>query len=143
MAEAVRMRQELRVKPSVESGLVCDELEENVRVVSYEPGNGTRYVLVISQMGSTSTWASGTAPHISPKALTNALGVPAGSWLVWCNNYNRALALAADSDVVHYSYVREKLGCCIIDAVVLGELIGHLLGIRHVTVDEYVQERTG
>lgn len=123
------MRSELRVKSSVESAIVSDERVGGVRLVEYQPGNGKKYVVSVSDVSR----------HPN-KGL--ALARSARTALVWVQNYGRGWDCSiGGANPVHYSVVQNRLGCSIFDAVVLAELLGLLLGRPAVSVDEFVRER--
>ena len=119
------MRNELRTEPDVESGIKVSEKDGNVWLVAYEPGNGTRYSVVLASLES----------------LEKAGYVLGGSTvLVHVTNFGRGFVLPEGR--IHHHFVQERLRCSIFDAVVLGELLGHLFGEDCVTVEEFVQGMT-
>lgn len=130
-AVEARMRSELRTKASVNDGIFSDEVDGDVRLVEYQPGNGTRYVFILTSLEDKETAAR----------MTGHGGRPV---LVYCHNYRRGfITQHAGKDPVHYNQVRKEFGCSIIDAVVLAELLGELLDRPCVSVDGYLRERTG
>lgn len=129
IAENVSMRLELRTRPSVEAGIVTDETVGGVRLVEYQPGNGRKYVVSVSDVSR----------HAN-KGL--ALARSARTALVWVKEHGRGwdCSIGGDSQV-HFSLVQNRLGCSIFDAVVLAELLGFLLGRPAVSVEEFLRER--
>jgi hypothetical protein len=120
------MREELRTRPDVGSGITVDEADGNVRLVAYEPGNGTRYSLVLTTLGSLKR-----AEYVLGKSAV----------LVYVTNFSRGFFLPAGK--VHHHFVQERLRCSVFDAVIVAELLGHLLGRECVTVEEFVRSAAG
>lgn len=121
-----RMRTELRTKASVQDGVKHFESDGCSSVLDYQPGNGTRYTLLIS-----------TIPGEGGRKV---LGCEPGSRLAFVQNYGKAVFLPSGAPVQHED-VRKALGCSAVDAVVLAEVLGTLLGEEHTSCDEYLQER--
>jgi len=127
---------DIRTKSTVEEGIVLDSLDSfhKVRIVEYQPGNGTRYMLVITRV----------AEPASSSELRNALGTgdQRDTYLVAKVNggFGTAMLVGGVHHLLHYSSVQEKLGVGLSDAVVLAELIGNLLNLKHVTCEEFEAE---
>jgi len=119
---------ELRTKPIEESISKNICAPGGVRFVEFCPGNGTRYQLVIVPLTS--------------KAMAGAIGASTErcTYLVSKVNGKTAVMTVGGSDFIHYNYVMEKLGCGLPDAVVIAELLGYLLGIRHVSCEEFLDD---
>lgn len=113
---------DLRTKPIAES-VTADEHDGPVRVVEYQPGNGTRYVLTIVELGG-----------LARRAL-ESIGVD-GGWTVVVHNYRAAMTVRPDGYLGPH-FVRPQLDCSIHDAVVIAEIVGHLLGVKHMTCEEF------
>jgi hypothetical protein len=129
VTENVSMRTELRTRSTVESGIVSDETIGGVRLVEYQPGNGRKYVVSVSDVSH----------HASKEAV---LARPRRTALVWVQSYGRGWDCSVGGDSpVHYSLVQSRLSCSIFDAVVLAELLGFLLGRPAVSVEEFLRER--
>lgn len=99
------------------------ELNKN-KLVESQPGNGTRYTLIFTQLDDQ------TCEH---------LGAQKGSWLVSrLNSMNNRTWPFAPYGPLTYDYVMEKLHCNEIDASEVTKLIGKILNrpIR-VTTDEF------
>lgn len=96
------------------------EAEASTTIIEYQPGTGSRYALAIVDMGA--------MHHGAPSALagTNA----AGCWLVIdiTDTKGRAMRVQKIDTFLHWKYVGEKLQCGATDALVIAELLGHLLG---------------
>ena len=122
------MRKELRTKPDVASGILVDEGAGDVRIVTYEPGNGTRYSVVLTNLGGL-------------RKADYVLG-PGSATLAYVSNHGRAIVLERGR-AIDYHRVQEVMRCSIFDAVVLAELLGHLTGVEHTTVEGFVQEMAG
>jgi hypothetical protein len=131
------MRNEMRPKKSVQEGFIVRQTEGPVSVVVYEPGNGISYKMVVTRIGNPNS--PGDIPQ---KTLQNYFGIARGDYLVNLIHYNRSFFASPDS-YLHYIYVREKLGCSVLDAVVIAEAVGTLLNLPHIGVEEYLQAKTG
>jgi hypothetical protein len=124
---------DIRTKATVEDGIVLDQETgyPYTRVVEYQPGNGTRYVLAITRVAT---------PTSSAK-VCGALGTGADrdTFLVAKLNAGQGTAMLVGGveHFLHFNSVQEKLGVGLSDAVVLAELIGELLNLRHVTCEQF------
>jgi hypothetical protein len=98
-----------RTEPTVEAGISLNVREGGVQVIEYQPGNGTRYTLIISNI---------------PKTACRTLGVAEGTVKVDLEYGGKAF-IEPDSFFVP-SYLKEKLGCTLADAEVLIELFTFL-----------------
>jgi len=116
------MRKDLRTEPNVESGIKVNDTDGSVRLIAYEPGNGTRYSVVLACLES----------------LKKAEYVLGGSILIHVTNFGRGFILPEGK--IHHHFVQEKLRCSIFDAVVLAELLGYLLETDCTTMEQFVQE---
>ena len=116
------MRKELRTESDVESGIKVSERDGNVWLVAYEPGNETRYSVVLACLES----------------LKKAEYVLGGSILIHVTNFGRGFVLPDGK--IHHHFIQEKLRCSIFDAVVLAELLGYLLEEECMTMEQFVQE---
>ena len=123
------MNLDTRTKKTVEAGIIREiwpgSLTRNpVHCLSYEPGNGTLYCLI----------------------FTNITGVDdvgdQGGWLVtWINShYLKAMVVTDNKGLLHWRYVMEKMRASISDAVCLAEIIGHCTGRTYITCEEVAQE---
>ena len=119
------MRKELRTEPDVQSGIKVNDQDENVQLVTYEPGNGVRYSVILTHLGSLKS--------------ENILGDE--TFLVYVMNLGRGFLLPAGK--IHHHFIQEKLRCSIFDAVVLTELLGYLLEVECITVEQFVQDMAG
>jgi hypothetical protein len=131
---------ELRTKPTVEDGIAfidTDSTKGGRQVVEYQPGNGTRYVLVITKVtnrGSVDSEARdilGTGDATDTYLVTRLRGDQGHSMLVGGIEHS-----------IHYKAVQTKLGCGLMsDAVVVAELIGYLLNMPHVSCEEFEAQK--
>ena len=124
---------DIRTKATVREGIVLDQETgyPYTRVVEYQPGNGTRYVLVITRVATPTSRAEvrdvfGTGDE-RDTFLVAKLSAGAG----------RAMLVGGVDHFLHFDSVQEKLGVGLSDAVVLAELIGNLLGFPHMTCEEF------
>jgi hypothetical protein len=110
------MAAELRTKPTIHECVTRDEYGPldamSPRVVEYQPGNGTRYVMVLSPLPEGSERITGHRP---------------GTILAHVQNYGRCVPVDPD-EPVSPDRVRRALGCSAADATVLAEAIGFLIG---------------
>ena len=114
----------MRTKPDVRSGVRTDTGESEVRVIAYEPGNGTRYVVVLCRLPQSTL-------------VDEALGGEP-EYLVWVKNYGGAMVLECGTPVDHLDVMR-ALRCSVFDAVVLAELIGWATRRRAISVEEFLR----
>lgn len=130
------MKSELRTKASVKAGIVSDEKVGGVRLVEYDPGNGKKYVVSVSDVSQ----------HPN-KAL--ALSRSGRAVIVWIRDWDCGWSTQIGSSPypnqppipVNWSLVQSRLSCSVFDAVVLAELLGYLLNRPAVSVDEFLQAR--
>lgn len=124
---------DIRTKTTVQEGIVLDQETgyPYTRVVEYQPGNGTRYVLVITRV----------ATPTSCKEVRNVLGTgdERDTFLVAKLNAGQGTAMLVGGidHFLHYGLVQEKLRVGISDAVVLAELLGNLLNLPHFTREQF------
>lgn len=122
---------ELRTRPSVDHGVTRSNFGPTVisgpGVYEYQPGNGTRYVMVLSRMPDGSGWIT---------------GCPDATVLAYVQNYGRVVPLPPGEPVTP-DVVRRHLGCSVPDSVVLAEALGHLARLPHVTCEEYLASKAG
>lgn len=110
------MNPELRTKPTVEAGIKFQQDQDHgSAVVEYQPGNGTRYLVVLAD--------------IRDEEAARVLGCPCPATCFTFPLTGKSIILGWDDDILHWVYVKEKLGCSFPDAVVLTELLAHLLNI--------------
>lgn len=98
---------------------VSDIWQDGVRVVTVDPGNMTRYVIVLAKI---------------PEESLGALGCDPGSYLVAIPNHERAHTFILQPDEVMATYVHEKLGLSWGDAMALTPILNDLirnLGAEH------------
>lgn len=116
-----------RRTPTVEAGMkvVGRQADGAVAFVQYEPGNMTRYPVVIHRMGEEAACASGFGP--------GAVLVT----LLW--GVTRSMVVHPDGcpSVVEF---REALDVSLADAVVLMELLGHVLGMPCLTTEAALEQ---
>lgn len=120
------MEYSLRTKPIKDSITKHINGAGGVLFVESQPGNGTRYQFVL-------------VPLRDP-AVAEAIGAVADSYLVTKVNGRTGVMTVGGGNFIHYSYVAEKLGTGLSDSVVIAELLGYLLGIRHVTCEEFLND---
>lgn len=116
----------VRTKKTVKEGIRVQEEFEGRLFVSYEPGNGTRYILLFTKLDGFS------------EGVGDLIGVGPKCWVVtYLNRDPRPSALISDNgQLLHWSYVGKKLQLRTPDAVVVAELIGHITGRPYITGDE-------
>jgi hypothetical protein len=122
---------ELRTKATVAEGITKQSEAEGARFVEYQPGNGTRYVLVLTELG-----------RLGPEACTACgLGREGTGVLVsWVNGFRApSMVVPSDGGYLAPNYVERKLNSSMADAVVLAELIGTLLGCEFMSCEDYAK----
>jgi hypothetical protein len=125
---------DIRTKATVQEGIVLDQETgyfHYTRVVEYQPGNGTRYVLVITRVATPTSRAEvrdvfGTGDE-RDTFLVVKLNAGQGT----------AMLVGGVDHFLHFNSVQEKLGVGLSDAVVLAELIGTLLNMKHLTCEQF------
>lgn len=118
----------LRTKKTVEDGITHVESSQDFQLIEYQPGNATRYVLLLSNIGE----------RLSEASL-NKFGASKGSVMVQLlqdPSRPRSIVLGFGEYVDPY-YVSERLHVNLADAVVLGELLGQMLSFPHMTCEEF------
>ena len=104
-----------RTRPSIRSGIVSSEIDDNVECIVYEPGNGTRYELVFVQMSD---------------AVLRMIGYRPSSVMVTLVNIRGKTMFATKGAFLHPGYVKEKMDIGISDAYVLAEIISYCVGSK-------------
>jgi hypothetical protein len=116
MTEYTREMLDLRTKPTVVSGIVFDYDTPEVRFIDYQPGNGTRYWLMIV---STIDFSS----EVNKKLGFTEDG---HGYIITDINSGRTIVLNS-TGFIAVNWLQSKLDCAISDAYVLTELLGELL----------------
>lgn len=116
-------RESFRTVPSVKDGIVVSEEQFcAVRVIDYQPGNGTRYAVSFVKM-----------EHFEGHVL-NRFELEPNCWLVTLHNIGgkrgKRPASFYNKAYVNLTYVHEKFDIGWNDAAVLTELIAHVVGGR-------------
>ena len=109
---------DLRTKPTVEAGIHHREkLEDGRDVVEYTPGDGTRYLVIISPL-------TGFSDQTRSK-----VGISENSVIVTlASNPGFPTSMVTHRGAfVHYSHVQERLGTTLASSVTLAELLAYLL----------------
>lgn len=123
---------ELRTKATVQDGFVEWGCCEGTEFVIYEPGNGTRYCLLIQYTGR---FSSGSRDALG-------LGTGHGYIVAFPNSFYRTLTYTAGSYLAPI-WLHEKTGCTLADAVVLCELLAYLTNCTAQTCEEYRRDHNG
>jgi hypothetical protein len=108
----------LRTRPIADAIVMDETTHGGTRLIEYQPGNGTRYVVLFQ---STSAW--------SQEAL-DRLGWQEGTVLISVLNFQQPLSPypAAPHGFIHFAYLRDKMKLGNdADARVLAELIAHVV----------------
>lgn len=109
----------LRNKPTIQAGIIRDVTLGNIRVVQYEPGNSTRYEVLVSDFRGIAFGGSG----------------PEGGWVV---AYGDRSMVIPQGVFLHWTWVGKQLKIVSVsDCVVLAELLGHLLDLSAISCEEY------
>lgn len=117
---------ELRTK-TIDKSVTVDGRSGPVRVVEYQPGNGTRYVLTIVQLDGL------------PGPARQAIGMSEGGWTVTVGRYKGVIHVGPGA-YLSSNAIRHWIDCSVFDGVVLAEIIGHLLGVPHVTCEQFAAQ---
>jgi len=126
------MNPELRNKPTVADGIVYHKSNHgepgpHSELVEYQPGNGTRYLLLITSVRTI-------------EGAEAKLGLQYNSVIVTDMLHSRTMVLAPEG-FLHWQYVKEKMELrSIPDAVVLAELLGHITGREAISSEEASRE---
>ena len=118
---------EYRTKRTIAEGITATNSNEaRVHFVEYQPGNGTRYVLQLTDLGLE-----------RPGSIVGAI-----RWIVTrLHCPNSGTVLLGNTGYLHWSYIGEKFGVSRTDAVVLTELIGYLIGrLASTTEDALIED---
>ena len=119
----------LRTKPTIEAGIVYREiLPDGREVVGYEPGDGTRYLLIISPLDGFAMLTClevGIDPSLKNVIVTHASdpGDP------------RSL-ITYRGGHLHYEDVKRLLRTTLASAITLAEVIAYLIGGTALSCDE-------
>lgn len=111
---------DLRTKPLTDSFVEMEDCADTT-VVNYQPGNGSRYTIVVTRI--THPKACKVLNFSDSAVVVNVLGM--GSMVIATHGY------------LTYGYVQQKLKCSLSDAIVLAEVIGHLTGREAMSCEEY------
>lgn len=110
---------------TIDESISYEEKGEGHMLITYQPGNMTRYVLIFQKLS-----------FIGGAEARQQTGTQHGTWLVSnvadSRNINTMLVVE-NNGFLHYSYVEEKMGVGTGDAVVLAEIIGEKLGRSYET----------
>jgi hypothetical protein len=119
----------LRTKPTVEAGIVFREAFPDGReVVRYEPGDGTRYILIVSpldgfsecthrEVGLCYRWDNVIVTYASDPGDPHSMITHRGGH-------------------IHYETVRERLKTTLASSITLAEVIAYVLGGTALSCDE-------
>lgn len=123
-----KMGIDVRTNKTVEEGIVKfglgeRQIESAIQYVEYEPGNGTRYRLLIVNL-------KGTGLDEGPYR---------NGWIVTYLNSMRSMIVVDDRGLLHFKHVMEKLQCGIADAVCLAEIIGYCTDHLYMTSEEVLK----
>lgn len=114
---------DLRTKP-IEQAIVFDEGDDRQRLVVYEPGDGTRYVVLFNRI------------DFHPDVHTH-MGAPEVASLVTLVNFGRrSMIVGHGQGYLAPRYVEEKLGFGLPSAVTMAELIARYTDRDALTPEE-------
>lgn len=118
---------EYRTKPSIQAGVIENHATGKSRVLNYQPGNGTRYLLVFTPISAGS----------EAGALLGLMDEE--GWVVtWISHRSHTL-VCSQKALLHWSDVALGFQTTKSDAVVLAEVIGHVTSIRASTLEEVLR----
>lgn len=125
------MNMELRTKTINESFRTRNSSGE-VMTAIYEPGDGTRYVAVVTVL------SNGADAYASPMVREH-LGISGGGFLAFIEGYGTIVL--ARTGLLHWRHIQGKLKVSERTAVILGELLGTLTGRPFVSCEMYLADR--
>lgn len=120
----------VRTRATVAECLLADTgWKDGFRLVNYQPGNGTKYVVAFQKV---------SLSH----AHSMHFGVPSEMAIVSWLYEQKCMVLSLEVDFLHWSYVQEKLRCSVPTAVVLAELFAFVLPERiAMTSEQWTQSQ--
>ena len=111
---------DFRTKPTVEAGITINESNGDINFVEYQPGNGTRYQLLIvdtTKLGEKANFALGA------DGGAVVVSFPLGGY--------KTITLCLGGGYLSRDYVAEKIGSSSLsDVAVLTELLAYLTDRR-------------
>lgn len=119
----------LRTNKTIEEGIEINDTTgidvRHARFIRYCPGNGYAYNLLFT-------------PLYGLKERTrDYIGSSDKSFLITWIDPGRSMIATSGEDCLHYSYVARKLQCDTHTAVILAEVIGHIIKRPGVTCEEF------
>lgn len=115
-------KEDIRSVVSIQDGILIDRQVAGVRFVDYCPGNGSRYELVFSYLNGLNV------PGCSEDFVLVSLKKTPGTW-----------ASYPIKGYATYDHIMKKLNVSITDALVLHEIINHLLGHVPLEIERLVE----
>ena len=122
---------DVRTLPSIEQGIKIRDVQGSSTLISYCPGNGTKYLILITDVS-----------HLGPESKDfMGLGSRGWGWLVTHVGHTpmTSMVVIDNGALLHWEYVREKLSVSISDAVVLAELIGFVTNRSYISSDDFLK----
>jgi len=129
------MSLDVRTKTTIEEGIRIREEHGDSTFLLYAPGNGVLYTVLIQKLSTCS-------PEMKDRL---GLGMLGDGWLVtYLSGLPMTSMVLVDNkgELLHWEYVREKLRLSISDAIVLAELIGHMLGRPYLPSEDFLKNPT-
>jgi hypothetical protein len=115
---------EIRTR-TLEEGIRNRMSTQEVDYLDYQPGNGTRYPMVITAIND---------------LMAEKLDMGSPGHMVTLVNSLKSVFLA-EGVFLHWSYLADKLDLHTPDAVAVAEILGHLLGRPYVSAEDFVRQR--
>ena len=133
MNTTTRLSGVVRTRATVAEGILADtQWQGGFRMVDYQPGNGTRYVIAFQRVPN----------NDETSAIQQRAGLPENAVIVSWLFEHKCMPLSLDADFLHWSYVQEKLRCSTPTAVVLAELFAFVLPERiAMTSEQWTQSQ--
>lgn len=129
------MREELRTKETVQDGIIDFKFGDDggrgqslVRYVEYEPGNGTKYRLLFTNISG-----------VKLEEVKERRGVRSG-WVVTNLSSMRSIIVTDTNEPLHFNYVTEQFKCGLADGICLAEIIGHCTQRSYYTSEEALHQ---
>ena len=115
-------REDIRSVASIQDGILIDRQVAGVRFIDYCPGNGSRYELVFSYLNGLDV------PGCSEDFVLVSLKKTPATWTSY-----------PFKGYASYDHIMWKLNVSVVDALVLYELINHILGNKILEIERLLE----
>ena len=115
---------ELRTK-SVDDSITIIEERGPLIAIEYQPGNGSRYCLVITKLDPLGD------------EFLQSIGRQGKTWVLTWLAGSKGKSMTFGDGLLHFNYVQEKLDCSRSDAIVIAEIAGQLTKNDYVSCEQF------